>query len=41
VYAPDTLWAGADPAGDADFVLAVVPAEADPGEVMQRVRALA
>jgi hypothetical protein len=41
VYAADTLWAGADPADDADFVLAVVPAAADPGAVMQRVRALA
>jgi hypothetical protein len=34
------FWAGIDPAGDADLVLAVVPAHADPESVMARVRAL-
>jgi hypothetical protein len=34
------FWAGSDPAGDPDLVLAAVPAHADPESVMTRVRAL-
>ena len=34
------FWAGAEPASGADLLLAVVPASADPGAVMQRVRAV-
>lgn len=34
------FWAGADAPDDAEFVLAVVPAQADPEAAMARVRAL-
>jgi hypothetical protein len=35
------FWDGTGPPADADLVLAAVPAEADPEDVMERVRALA
>jgi hypothetical protein len=34
------FWASADASNDAEFVLAVVPAQADPEAAMARVRAL-
>lgn len=37
--ATSKFWAGTDPVGDPDLVLAVVPARADPESVMARVRA--
>ena len=40
IFAGADFWAGAEPASGADLLLAVVPAGADPGAVMQRVRAL-
>jgi hypothetical protein len=40
ILAGADFWAGAEPASGADLLLAVVPADADPGAVMQRVRAL-
>jgi hypothetical protein len=39
-YATADFWAGADPTGDPDLVLAAVPAHADPESAMARVRAL-
>jgi hypothetical protein len=41
ILAGEDFWAGAEPASGTDLLLAVVPASADPGAVMQRVRALA
>jgi len=41
IVAGADFWDGAGPSADADLVLAVVPAEADPEAVMKRVRALA
>lgn len=40
ILAGADFWAGAEPASGADLLLAVVPAGADPGAVMQRVRAV-
>jgi len=40
LLATDDFWAGADPAGNADFILAAVPADADPEAAMRRVRGL-
>ena len=41
VVAGSGFWEGTDPPAEADFVLAAVPAHADPEAVMKRVRALA
>lgn len=40
ILAAGDFWAGTEPASGTDLLLAVVPAHADPGAVMQRVRAL-
>jgi hypothetical protein len=40
ILAGADFWAAAEPASGADLLLAVVPADTDPGAVMQRVRAL-
>ena len=40
LHAGDDFWGGGEARTDADFVLAVVPAQADPEVVMTRVRAL-